>query len=78
MAKVRPKLSEPEATIAQLRRELLVVGFAVAKETATLRAMTSGTMKCPLCQQFLNFSLAQTNNHFAAKCVTPNCINMME
>lgn len=64
--------------IDQLRQELLIIGFAVAKEIARIRAQTSGTMKCPLCQKTLRFSLAKSNNHFKAKCETAKCINMQE
>jgi len=68
----------PDEQIEQLLIELKVCGFAVAKEIASLRGMTSGNMKCPLCKKELRFRTALSNNHFSAKCETPDCINMME
>lgn len=61
-----------------MRLELLVFGFAAAKELANLAGEKSGAMECPLCLQQLRFSVAPSNGHFAAKCATTNCINMME
>lgn len=63
---------------SQMRLELLIYGFAAAKELAAMSGESSGTMECPLCTQQLKFSTAKSNGHFAARCQTPNCINMME
>ena len=67
-----------EEQISQMRLELLIFGFAAAKETARLLGRQSGTMACPLCQQDLKFSTAASNNHFRAHCSTKDCINAME
>ncbi len=68
----------PEEQISQMRIELVVMGFAVAKETARLKGELTGTMECPLCQRPLQFSTAPGNGHFRARCATPNCINCGE
>ncbi len=72
------KTITPEDHIEQLLRELLVFGFAAAKEIARLRGQTSGTMPCPMCQQPLRFSVSPSNNHFHARCKTENCIRISE
>ncbi len=69
---------EPEKQIEQLLTELMICGFAVAKEIASLRGQQSGTMACPLCKAPLRFSTAPSNGHFAAGCATKDCINAME
>lgn len=64
--------------IEQMQIELLLVGFALAKEIASLRKLTSGEMPCPLCKKTLRFSIAPSNGHMAAKCETEGCIHAME
>lgn len=61
-----------------IRIELLVSGFAVAKEMAALTNQQSGTMMCPLCLGKLKFSVSPTNKHFRAACATEGCIKCME
>lgn len=67
-----------EEQIDEIRFELLLLGFASAKEIARLKGLQSGTMECPLCQQPLKFSTASSNNHFRAHCSTLKCISAME
>ena len=74
----QPRRGTPQEQIEQLRMELLVYGFAAAKEIARLRGQASGSMACPLCQQRLVFGTAQCNGHFRAHCSTKDCINATE
>lgn len=69
---------DPEKHVQQLLTELMIFGFAAAKEIARLRGQQSGTMPCPLCKQPLRFSVAPSNGHFAARCATKGCINAVE
>lgn len=60
------------------REELLLYGFGVVKQVATLRGQTHGFMDCPLCQNAVKFSIAASNGHCCATCETEGCINAME
>lgn len=64
--------------VGEARMELLLYGFAVVKEVASLRGESAGTMTCPLCQKALKFSVAKSNGHCHAHCSTNHCINAME
>lgn len=72
------RLDSPEEKINALRMELLVLGFAAAKEIAALRKQKSGVMQCPLCMKELRFLIDSGNGHMQARCATAGCINMME
>jgi hypothetical protein len=67
-----------EEHISQLLDELMIVGFAVVKEIATLRKQQSGVMLCPMCGRELRFSIAKSNGHLAAHCKRQGCINIVE
>jgi hypothetical protein len=69
----------PEEEIEQMKTELLVMGFALAKDwIEKLGLSPKGNMVCPLCQKILSYSISPINGHMAATCETENCIKMME
>jgi ribosomal protein L37AE/L43A len=63
---------------AQGRQELLIYGFALVKFIGEMRGHPNGEMPCPLCQKPLKYRIAKGNGHCAAKCSTPECLNMIE
>lgn len=67
-----------EKKVQDLLVEILVLGFAVAKEIATLRKLKHGEMSCPLCGQVLRFVFSPENNHFHARCERKDCIHFSE
>lgn len=60
------------------REELLVYGFAVVKEMATLSGLNAGFTKCPLCGKQVKYVIAPSNRHCGARCETDGCINARE
>lgn len=62
----------------QARTELMIYGFAVVKQMATLSGKPRGETSCPLCLMDVQYSIASSNGHCAAKCSNAGCINMME
>lgn len=64
--------------VSTARMELLIYGFAVVKEFASLSNTRSGETECPLCQKKVRYSVAECNGHCRAKCETEKCINAME
>lgn len=63
---------------SKARDELLLYGFAVVKEMATLAGGSGGITQCPLCQKQAWYSIAESNGHCRVRCETEKCIDMME
>jgi hypothetical protein len=68
-----PIEEEVEGILSDLRTR----GFVAAKRIAFLRGLSTGSMRCPLCQRELKYFTA-ANGHFRAKCEHAACINAME
>ncbi len=60
------------------RLELLIYGFAIVKNIAQIGGQRTGETQCPLCLQKVQYSIAESNGHCAAKCITVGCISAME
>lgn len=82
MAHKRPNPDPPAVREARLlqqaQMELLVMGFAVVKEVATIRGAATGELACPLCGQNCRFSISPSNGHAYVKCSRDGCISAME
>lgn len=64
--------------IGAARQVLVIYGFAVVKAIGTMRGKPNGQMACPLCGHTVNYRIAQSNGHCAARCSRVGCINAME
>lgn len=52
----------------------LLVALKMIKELGT----ENGTIKCPLCQGKLRFTVAKINGHVWGKCETDGCLSWMQ
>lgn len=60
------------------RQDLLIYGFAAVKAIGEMRGQLIGQVKCPLCGDTVNYSIAASNGHCRARCLSTNCINVVE
>jgi len=56
----------------------LLENMETARKSIVQTGLSNGQIKCPVCQNNLNFTVSPLNGHVHANCTTPNCLNWME